>query len=182
MKLFKIIDIVLVSTLISCVEKSSDGNQELVNVEDIAKTEELIKTYYPDSTLKEIARKVGGILEGKAFKFNEDGTKQLEYAYMGDKLHGIQREYMFGKLSAEENFKNGEKNGWSKYYNADCGYLLSEGNYENGKMIGLWFNYMGKELDKVSRYFDDELQEVVYQNKKFIQTDPSQPPITIDCD
>ncbi|MFN5628954.1 MAG: toxin-antitoxin system YwqK family antitoxin, partial [Bacteroidota bacterium] len=45
--------------------------------------------------------------------------------------------YPNGKLKLLENYKNGMQHGLSTYYHEN-GIKSKEGNYENGKEIGIW--------------------------------------------
>ncbi len=140
-----------------------------VNPKDQPNTEaiEFVVTYFPDSTLKEIAAKRNGLLNGRAFKFNEDGTKMWEFNYVNDKQEDIQYYYVHGRLSFAVPYENGKRKGWARRYTGPCGRVSEEGQYENDKMNGLWYQYYNKELLETGMFQDDSLVRIVYRNRKY---------------
>ena len=70
--------------------------------------------------------------KGYYFYYDEDGQK-LTGGYLKDgKENGEKITYFEGKVHFSETFKNGKRNGLSKYYNLD-GIKDREGIYKNGK-------------------------------------------------
>lgn len=142
---------------------------------------DFVVNYYPDSTVKEIVQRKNKLLEGKAFKFNEDGTKLWEYNYLNDEREGLQYDYVHGKLVFAVPYQDGKQHGWAKRYTGPCGNISEEGQYENGEKNGLWYNYYGAELLEISLFKNDSLIEVVYRNKKYPDRNTPLPPIVMDC-
>jgi len=146
-------------------------------------SEESVKeTYYPDSTLMEIVYKQGGKVNGKAFKFNPNGTKLWEFNYVNDRREGLQ--YTFdrnGKLVWIEDYRERKLNGWARCYAGPCGLLSQEGQYLDDKMHGLWYEYYGVELLEVDLYSNDSLVRVIYRNKTFADRTGELPDLNMDC-
>jgi antitoxin component YwqK of YwqJK toxin-antitoxin module len=138
-------------------------------------------TYYPDSTLKEIAQMRNGLLEGKAFRFTEYGAKLWEFNYENDQQEGIQYYYVNGRLTFEALYKNNKRNGWAKRYSGPCGDISEEGQYINDKMDGLWYEYHDRELLEICLYENGSLVKVIYRNSKYPDRNSPLPPITKDC-
>ena len=156
---------------IACGNRSKPQDREI----------DYLITYFPDSTVKEIVQRRNGLLDGKAFLFNEDGTKQWEFQYVNDVRDGTQLTYVFGYLTTVEHYKNGKLEGWARYYSTLTGLLKEEGRYSNGKMNGLWYEYYGKELLDIYLYKDDSLIRFVYRNKKYPDRSQPLPDLELDC-
>ena len=164
---------ILINILPSCTNKK--GLPE-------SKAFEYVVTYYSDSTIKEIVQKRNGQLSGKAFKFNEDGTKLWEFNYVDNKREGLQYTYdSRGKLIWTETYKNDQLNGWAKHFTGPCEILSEEGQYDDGKMNGLWYEYYGKELLEIDFFSNDSLVKIVHRNKKYSDRNASLPSIPEDC-
>lgn len=143
---------------------------------------DFVVTYYADSTVKEVVQKRNGLLEGKAFKFDEQGAKLLEFNYQNDQQEGMQYYYYnHGRLNFAVPYKNGKQHGWAVRYTGPCGSISEEGQYENGRKNGLWFSYYDGELLEVLMFKKDSLTKVVYRNKKYPDRNTIMPPSTKDC-
>jgi len=136
----------------------------------------IIITYYPDSSINEIAYKQNGTLEGRAVKFDEDGYKLYDFFYENDQRQGPQYIYTHGDLKAIENFENGIKQGRAQYFNPDCGFVVEEGNFIDNRKEDIWIEYFNKEVKRIVRYKDDTVAEILYSNKKYDFTGQNPPP------
>jgi len=138
-------------------------------------------TYYSDSTVKEIVQKKDGLLEGKAFKFSEFGSKLWEFNYERDQQDGIQYYYVDGRLSFEVPYKRGKRNGWSKRYSGPCGDVSEEGQYINDEMNGLWYEYYDRELLEIDLFSGGSMVKAIYRNMKYPDRNVPLPLLTNDC-
>jgi antitoxin component YwqK of YwqJK toxin-antitoxin module len=138
-------------------------------------------TYYPDSSISEIVQKENSLLNGKTIKFDEFGTKLWEFNFVDDQQEGLQYFYSQGKLNFVVPYKKGKKNGWARRYTGPCGSISEEGQYENDKKNGLWYNYHDNELLEIGLYKNDSLTNLVHRNKKYLDRSILLPPITRDC-
>jgi antitoxin component YwqK of YwqJK toxin-antitoxin module len=140
-----------------------------------------IITYYPNGSVNEILQKKKGLLNGKSFKFHEDGTKFWEYNYVNDQMNGLQYNYSHGKLRAINSYVNNELHGWARHFSGDCEILTKEGQYEGGNLNGLWYEYYGRELLEINFFKNDSLVKVIYRNKKYPDRNIPLPPLSKDC-
>lgn len=143
---------------------------------------DFVITYYSDSTVKEIVQKRNGLLEGKTFKFDEQGAKLWEFNYQNDQQEGMQFYYYnHGRLNFAVPYKNGMQHGWATRYTGPCGNISEEGQYENGEKNGLWYEYYDKELLEIGLYKNGSLDKIIYRNGKYLDRNAPLPPITKDC-
>ena len=95
----------------------------------------VIKSYYPDRTLKSELSYVNDILDGAAKFYHENGKVKLEKNYSRGILNGWVREYFANGSLREEYFaKTGVIDGDKKEF-AENGQLLKILSYANGTLI-----------------------------------------------
>ena len=95
----------------------------------------IIKSYYPDRTLKSELSYVNDILDGPAKYYHENGKVKLEKSYSRGILNGWVREYFANGSLREEYFvKTGILDGDKKEF-AENGQLLKIFSYADGILI-----------------------------------------------
>jgi antitoxin component YwqK of YwqJK toxin-antitoxin module len=125
----------------------------------------LMKGFFENGELKEMAHFKDGKIHGFAKFYFENGKLKTEYNFKDDKIHGLfKRYYENGKLEIENNFKDGKAHGSYRVYyengqqsveayNKDdkmhglfkgyyeSGKLKAQGKNKDGKKNGLWKYY-----------------------------------------
>lgn len=95
----------------------------------------VIKSYYPNRTLKSELSYVNNILDGPAKYYHENGKVKLEKSYSRGILNGWVREYFANGSLREEYFvKTGILDGDKKEF-AENGQLLKIFSYSDGQLI-----------------------------------------------
>lgn len=140
-------------------------------------------TFFPNGMVSTAGSRYQGKLHGRVFSFYENGEKWLEQQYQFGVLDGEQLEYRDGKLFSVENFQNGQRDGWAKYFNIECGNLFLEGAYKNDKREGYWYEYYGPEIYTIYSYKTDSVVSVVFSNPELANSidSPPLPPYRDKC-
>ena len=95
----------------------------------------VVKSYYPDRTIKSELSYVNDILDGPALSYHENGKLKEEKNYSRGILNGWIRSYYSSGILKEEYFvKNGILDGDKKQY-SERGQLLNIISYDNGLAI-----------------------------------------------
>lgn len=101
------------------------------------------------------ANYVGGKLNGKYIKFNEDRNVEIETNYMDDVIHGVYREWhQNGRLFIHTNYVNGKIHGSYREWNMN-GKLVIKCSYVNDQRHGSyteWDSWRG-EIIRVKTYY-----------------------------
>jgi TonB family protein len=99
----------------------------------------VIKSYYPDRTIKSELSYVNDILDGPALSYHENGKLKEEKNYSRGILNGWIRSYYSSGILKEEYFvKNGVIDGDKKQY-SERGQLLNIISYDNGLAVNRQF-------------------------------------------
>ena len=95
----------------------------------------VVKSYYPDRTVKSELSYVNDILDGPALSYHENGKLKEEKNYSRGILNGWIRNYYNTGILKEEYFvKNGVIDGDKKQY-SESGQLLNIISYDNGLAV-----------------------------------------------
>ena len=99
--------------------------------------------------------------------YNYLGTLIMEVEYLDDRRHGMSRRYYGnGRIMRETEFIYGVKDGPFKRFNFDG--IVEEGDYSEGKKVGLWTNYFSDgQIRKTGPYDKGKKEgEWNYYNRK----------------
>ncbi len=122
------------------------------------------KEYYDNGKIKSIYLiDTIGKGRGVSYHFYENGLKSGEVFYKGKKIDGVSKIYLNGKLTLEEHFVDGKKNGYSKNYD-DEGKIFEEGEYLNDLEQGVWNYYYEDKLVLSELYKEGKLKEIIYKD------------------
>lgn len=117
---------------------------------------------------------------------NDDGSiKKIGYTLGGQK-NGEWKNFNKNRLSSIISFKKGTEHGKAIWYDICSGTITIDGQYDMGKPIGLWYNYLYGELITVVNHKGNTV-ETVYEHPLFKAQGwpPPPPPPTgsiYDCD
>lgn len=122
------------------------------------------KEFYENGRLKSIyLMDTIGNGRGISYHFNKNGLKSGDFSYKGKKIDGVSRVYFNGRLTLEELFVNGKKNGYSKNYDEE-GKIFEEGEYMDDLEHGVWNYYHEDKLILSELYNKGELKEIIYKD------------------
>lgn len=97
--------------------------------------EGLVKSYYPNDTLKSEINYERNVRQGDAKFYYENGNLKEEMTYVNGKVDGIVKEYNEGGLLKElYTLESGKRQGPTSYYD-DKGVWTGDKNFENGVLV-----------------------------------------------
>ncbi|HOS84900.1 MAG TPA: hypothetical protein PK199_08290 [Bacteroidales bacterium] len=125
--------------------------------------------FYSNNKIKYVTIYNYGFKDGAEIFIEKNGCIRRENSYENGKFHGVNKRYSYrdNRLLAEDNFRNGIKEGLQKYYYWN-GNILMITNYENGYAEGKGEQYTryGK-LKYINYYTKGEL--IKREKIKFIK-------------
>lgn len=133
------------------------------------KSIEVIKKEFHDNGNLRLIYFGDTLAKGKAYHFYPEGEKFTEINYKGSKIEGVYKYYSNGKLSLEEFYVDGMKNGYSKNYDS-IGRVFEEGEYKDDLEHGVWNYYHNNKLILSEIYNKGVLKEVVYKDTTEVST------------
>lgn len=97
--------------------------------------EGLIKSYYPNDTLKSEINYSNNVKQGSAKFYYPNGKLQLELNYTDGKVDGVVKNYYDnGNVKEVYTIEDGKRNGAASLFDKD-GKFQKEVNYENGRLV-----------------------------------------------
>ena len=97
--------------------------------------EGLVKSYYPNDTLKSEVNFERNVRQGDAKFYYENGHLKEELTYMNGKVEGVVKEYNEdGLLKELYSLESGKRQGPTSYYD-DKGVWTGDKNFENGVLV-----------------------------------------------
>jgi len=115
----------------------------------------IVKDYFLDGTLQFEGKMISefpSVYDGTIRIYDKNGSLIKEKQYENGELNGYVREWQDGNLTKDEHYKNGDKDGFcSEVYNV----TKYEGNYNEGKQVGLWRIYKDNKQIEMRYYVND---------------------------
>ena len=97
--------------------------------------EGLVKSYYPNDTLKSVINYKKNIREGQAKFYFPNGNLKQELIYVNGKVDGLVKNYYeSGKLKELFTIEDGKREGPTSLFKKD-GTYLKDVNYKNGRLV-----------------------------------------------
>lgn len=98
--------------------------------------------YSPDAKrVEEMTGYIQGQVEGMTIKLNKTGQLSERAFYKQNKLDGLYQKYEYGKLKMEAHYNKGVLDGRVTKYINFSNKVLSEADYKNGQLHGIFRHY-----------------------------------------
>ena len=123
------------------------------------------KTWYEDGQLKSEGYKIDGKEDGIHKTWYENGQLEFDVNFKDGKRDGLYKLwYKNGQLQFDKKYINDTTHGMSIHF-SDDGYILSKGEWENSKQIGIhYYDYYFS--DKIKCIVDHDINIMRYWNKE----------------
>lgn len=102
--------------------------------------------------------------QGEWVIFDSGGKISKTETYLNGVLDGPVVEFLCCKKFSTYTFDNGVLEGEIIYYSSE-GYVSSRGNFKNGKLNGVWIDFIDGEILSISKHEDDK-QTTVFENPR----------------
>jgi antitoxin component YwqK of YwqJK toxin-antitoxin module len=102
--------------------------------------------------------------QGEWMYFDSNGILTKIEHYENGVLDGQVVEFLCCQKFSTYAYKNGSLEGQITYYSSE-GYISSKGNFRNGKLHGIWIDFIEGEILSISNYVEG-METVVYENPK----------------